>query len=175
MMRFLLLFLFAAGSLAAHPHSNVDQQALLSIGLDHASLSIRIVPSDNEGGAILNHIDKNGDGAVSQAEAKRFGQDVVSDVQLAIDGAEVAIGRLTVLIPESTAIVSGTGMIEINAEARYNRLQSKAHQIEFSISYEDFSHDWFIQPFFFENLPNTYANQSIMRSQDGLSVRVGLE
>ena len=171
-MRFLLPLILLVGPVAAHPHTKVEQQAMLSIGLDRASLSIRIVPSYDEGAAILAYIDKNEDGVISQAEETLFGQAVLSQTRLTVDRSEVALSGLSVAIPDAAEIASGSGIIEINAEARYQKLTGQAHSIALTVSYEDLSHDWFVQPFFYKDLHNSYPEMEVSRSNDRLHTEI---
>lgn len=78
-MRFLLALLLLTGPLAAHPHTKVEQQAILSIGLERAAIRIRILPSYDEGAEIFAHIDLDGDGKVPEAEVLHFAEEVASE------------------------------------------------------------------------------------------------
>lgn len=174
-MKYALPLIFIAGTAAGHPHSHVDQQAALSIGLDRASLSIRIVPSHDEGPEILAHIDGDGDGTVSPTEARAFGDAVLSEIQLTVDEAHVSLDNVSVEMPSVAAVSSGTGMIEIRAEATYPELIEAGHTIGMSVSYEELAHDWFIQPYVFRDVQDRYEDVQIDRAADGWSINATLQ
>lgn len=174
MMRFLFALFLLAGPLAAHPHSKVEQQAILSIGLNRAVLSIRIVPSYDEGAAIFAHLDQDEDGEVSETEAMLFGDALIAKTEFVVDGTEVAFGYLSVKVPDAKIVATGEGMIEVRAEARFPELKSAEPVIRFLIGYEDLSHHWFTQPFNFGDLADAFPHQSIERSEDGTRLMVKL-
>lgn len=174
-MKYVLPLIFVAGTAAVHPHSHVDQQAALSIGLDRASLSIRIVPSHDESPEILAHIDSDGDGTVPPTEARAFGDAVLSEVLLTVDEAHIALANISVDMSNVAAISSGTGMIEIRAEATYPELIEAGHTIGLSISYEELAHGWLIQPYIFQDAQARYETFKVDRAADGLSINATLQ
>lgn len=173
-MRFLVAPLLLAGPLSAHPHSKVEQQAMLSIGLDQAVLNIRIVPSYDEGSAIFAHIDLDGDGKVSATEATQFGEEVLAATELIIDETTATFDNRLVTVPDFQFVAAGEGVIEVKANTRFRKLDSAKHVIGLSVRYEGLSHDWFIQPFFFGNLSEAFPKQGIDRSENGLTLTIRL-
>ncbi|MCG7522569.1 hypothetical protein [Ruegeria sp. Ofav3-42] len=158
-MRFLLTLIFLAEPLAAHPHSKVEQQVILSIGLDRVALSIRIVPLYEEGEEVFAHLDLDGNGTISEAEALSFGGGMISETDFAIDGSKTVFENLSVTTPDSHSVASGEGMIEAKVDARFPELHSAEHGISFSISYEELLHGWFVQPFFFGEVQKAFRKQ----------------
>ena len=156
----------------AHPHDSIEQQAALSIGSDVAVLHVRIVPSYAEGGAIHARIDENGDGSVSDDEAYSLGRQVVSRSRLEVDGDEVAFMNLKVDVPDFERTASGLGVIEIKADASIDLGSRGKHDLAFEIVYEEFSDDWFIQPFLYPDLNETMPPESIVRSKGGRRVEI---
>ena len=103
----------------AHPHDDVEQQALLSIGLDKAALQIKIVPSYIEGAAIYSHIDRNDDGLVSEEEAANFSSDVISKTKFQLNGNEISLSNISVSVPSKQTVSGGLAIIEINADTSF--------------------------------------------------------
>lgn len=165
MRRMLLMATIAAPVQAsAHPHHYVEQQAQLSIGLTTVELAIVIVPSRENAAAILSTIDTNGDGETSDKEAWKFAADVVSATRLTVDGRSFAFTLANVGIPDAKNAASGTAAITVNASTELRLAAQKAHSIGFAITYEEFSHDWFAQPFLFPNLLGKISQLEIDRS-----------
>lgn len=167
-----LVLLFLSKTLLAHPHSKIEQQALISVGLDRAVLAIRIMPSYDEGTTIFATIDGNGDGIVSDDEAETFGQQVLGGMALYVDGQMHSFGKVAVNIPEARLVRSGQGMIQVKATASFVRLGGTRHKMQLRISYEHLSHNWYIQPFFYSNLLKEYVSRAIERSPDGRHVEI---
>ncbi|MGI9250282.1 MAG: hypothetical protein ACR2PR_03685 [Pseudohongiellaceae bacterium] len=171
----LSLFLFVnANTAQAHPHNDVEQQALISIGWDSLALEIRIVPSLDEGAAIYAHIDSNGDGLVSDSEAAVFGAQVLSKARLEVGGDEISLGNPNVLIPNKESVSAGLAVIKIDADASFPPITNARHTVAFEITYEEFSQDWFIQPFFYAPLMEQPTKPSVHRSASGHRVEIKL-
>jgi hypothetical protein len=181
--------LACAGSpLHGHPHNDVDQQVLLSISPARLDITVRIVPSPQEAAAILATIDGNGDGAVSSAEAAAWGKAVFDTVSIRLGGVAVRPDSIAVRVPETALVLAGTGMIEIGATAPLAAggglaLETGAGtgsgmdaRLDFAIGYEEFAHDWFVQPFLSQDLAGAAPAQPVERlaGQSGIAVNLRL-
>lgn len=160
-----------SGMAGAHPHSYVDQQALIFVGLDALDLTIRIVPSFEDGAAIFAHIDSDGNGFVSDREAATFGAAVVAKAKLEVDGRKVTLLNSITTVPSMQRVAAGGGVIEVEAQASFALGIGGEHRLVFGIAYEDLSHDWFIQPFFYRGLVE--ASSPVVERTDA-SNRVGI-
>lgn len=158
------MLLLCAGTADAHPHDYVDQQALISVGVNSIDLTILIAPSFADGAAIFAHIDTNGNGIVSEDEALVFGAAVVSQAELQVDGGTTALRTANVIVPDRASTSAGTGMITIEAIAAYSLPERGHHRLHFDISYGVFSHDWFVQPFFYRDFVQATASRMVERS-----------
>lgn len=163
----LAVLLFAGHSAQSHPHDDVEQQALLSVGLDTATLEVRIVPSFDEGAQIFDHLDLDGSGDISVDEATAFGKRVLEHAVLTVEGSPVDLGNLRVAIPDRGQVSSGLGLITVTSEGTYPALNGETARIAFEITYEDLSHDWFVQPFFFPDLNSALKLDDLERSSAG--------
>jgi hypothetical protein len=170
----LLLACVAAGSADAHPHKDIDQQVLLSVGTGEVTVQIRIAPSYVDGAAIFAHIDADGDGVVSQSEARDFGSDVISNAALTVDGQRFQFNLPRVAVPALEWVSAGLGLIEVDATAAVNLTASLPHRVDFQIAYDDLAHEWFIQPFYYSDLMRLLPSQSFERSFSGDSVEIAL-
>jgi hypothetical protein len=170
----LLLGGAAVGLAAAHPHKDIDQQVLVSVGTGEVIVQIRIAPSFTDGAAIFAHIDTDGDGAVSESEAAAFGADVIADALLKVDGRNFDFSAPRVSVPELEWVSAGLGLIEVDATAAVNLTAVAPHRVDFEISYNDLAHEWFIQPFYYPELLSALPTQSIERSESRSRVRIAL-
>lgn len=160
------------GTAAAHPHKDIDQQVLLSVGPGEVIVQVRIAPSFTEGAAIFAHIDADGDGAVSESEADAFGADVIANAALKVDGRRFPFNAPRVSVPALEWVAAGLGLIEVDATAAVNLTAVERHRVDFEISYADLAHEWFVQPFYFPELMSALPSQSIERSAAGNRVRI---
>ncbi|MFS4438151.1 hypothetical protein ACMA5I_08050 [Paracoccaceae bacterium GXU_MW_L88] len=176
MRRVLTAMLVAAPALAAaHPHSYVDQQVQLSLGMDSAQITVVIVPSANEGEAIFAHLDRDGDGAISDAEASAFARAVLDKAALMADGETVKLENAQIAMPEADAIQGGLGPIRLRADAPLALAPDTEHEIAFTIGYEDLSHDWFVQPYYHDDFTAAFPEPGLRRSEDGHEVVITLD
>ena len=163
-----------AGATWAHPHEDIDQQVLLSVGTGEVIVQIRIAPSYLDGAAIFAHIDADGDGLVSVSEAEDFGSDVMAHATLSVDGRRFDFDAPEVSVPAREWVAAGVGLIEIDAAAAINIAAPSRHRVVFGMGYDDFAHDWFIQPFYYRELMLALPEQSIGRSSSGDRIEIAL-
>lgn len=162
--------LLTANLLHAHLHDDVEQQALLSIGLDRATLEIRIIPSFDEGATVFAHLDSDADGTVSADEASSFGIEILSRSNLVVNDLPVDLGNLRIIVPQASQISSGQGVISVTTNANFPALNGARTSVHFEITYAELSNSWFIQPFFFADLNRTFSMDTLVRSSDGTRV-----
>lgn len=141
-----------ATSAGAHPHTYVEQQALLSIGTERVDLNLTIVPSLTDGPAIFDQLDLNGDGDIDHDEAQILQQAVLDAAHLTMDGTAVTWAAGPVTMPSAVRLSTGTGQITLSASARLPNAPARDHSLRFEIAYDAFSHDWQVQPFYFADL-----------------------
>lgn len=156
----------------AHPHRYVEQQALLYVGLDSVDVTIRIVPSFVEGAAIFARIDSDGNGLVSDEEATAFGLEVLARSRLDVDGLSVPWSGVAANVPARHLIAAGSGVIEIELSAPYRLARGQDHRIDFEVAYDELSHDWFVQPYFYESLVEATSSRTVERTDDVHRVRI---
>ncbi|WP_156883625.1 hypothetical protein [Salipiger mucosus] len=168
-------YLFAAAlfpALAdAHPHGTVEQQLHLSLGRDMAELTWIIVPPAEQAGHLLAHLDLDGDSALDEAERAAFAQALVDATLLSVNGEEVALAESEAIVPDATAISQDAGRLEMTARSNLVLPTESFATLSVEVSYSEFSEDWFIQPFYFENLADG-ASPRIERAPNALTVSI---
>jgi hypothetical protein len=149
----------------AHPHSNVDQQVSLSIGIDKIAIKVFIVPSYIEGSAIFNVLDSNGDCIISKEERMRFGNNVLRRTKLLVNKRFHVFKDPIVSIPNYDQMVSGLGTIIIESSIQGNLAIYNKHELSLNMDFDEFSHDWFIQPFLYQNFNDNFSVNSLNRTK----------
>jgi len=174
MRRFMLvtILLVSLGTAGAHPHSYVDQQALLSLGSSTMDVTIRIVPSFDSGAAVFSRIDTDGSDVVSADEAAGFAAAVIAKARLEIDGQTIVFHRATATVPDIDQVSAGFGIIEIEATASFTLAGAGEHQVAFEIAYDEFSHDWQVQPYFYADFAEAMSSRKVARSDMGNQVGI---
>lgn len=137
----------AGTSLPAHPHATVDQQVALTLGLDRIAAEITIVPSIATGPDVLARLDTNADGVVADAEGQAFAEDVLATVNVQVANSEVALSTARISVSDTAALEAGLGRIVISAQANLESQLTGMADISFEIGFDDFDHDWFVQPY----------------------------
>ena len=156
----------------AHPHRYVDQQALLYVGLETVDVTIRIVPSFVEGTAIFDRIDSDGNGLVSEDEAAAFGMEILSKTRLDIDGQSIPWSSVAANVPARHLIAAGSGMIEVELSAPSSLTGGENHVIDFQVAYDNLSHVWFLQPYYYEGLVEATSSRIVERTDDAHRIRI---
>tara|TARA_R110002020_G_scaffold89135_10_gene218209 strand:- start:796 stop:1317 length:522 start_codon:yes stop_codon:yes gene_type:complete len=154
------------GLAAAHPHGTVDQQLNLSLGRDKAELTWTIAPPAEQAGHILAHLDSDGDGIVTVPETAAFMDALLAATRLTVNGEAVTLaqGDLTEMAPTGSA-----GLIKLTAIADMPQFPTTPAVVSVEISYTEFAEEWFIQPFYFEDLSEG-PSPRIERAPNALSV-----
>ena len=167
MMRYLLFTaLLLPGLAAAHPHGTVEQQLNLSLGREKAELTWIIAPPAEMAGHILAHLDRDGDGTVTAPETAAFTDALIAATTLTVNGEAVALAQGDVTEPDP---MDSDGVIDLSAILDMPQFPTSPAVVSVEISYTEFAEDWFIQPFYFEDLSEG-ASPRIARAPNALSV-----
>lgn len=150
----------------AHPHQYIDQQVQLTVGLETVELTVVIVPSIQDAAAMFAHIDGDGDGAVSLTELQSFGAEVLAGAELTVDDRTLVFTQAVVAVPDAAEVATGTAAITVTASTDVRLAERGAHRVDFVMSYGVFSHNWFVQPFFFPDLLKNTRSPSVDRTAD---------
>jgi hypothetical protein len=108
---------FAGGPAGAHPLDEVIQAAYLTLAPGEVQLDLEIQPGVLVAGSIARDIDANGDGKISEAEARAYGERVLRASTLTVDGAPAALRLLKVAAPAYANLVQGD-IVHVQAVAR---------------------------------------------------------
>lgn len=160
------LLILLAGAALAHPHSQTDQQVMLSLGLARADLALAIVPGTKDGPALVVHLDRDGDGSVSGPEADAFGADVLAAVTLSVDGAPVPLSSVGLQVPPAKALAAGTAGLRLKLTGDIALSSAGQHRVDLTVTHGEFG-DWFIQPYFHPDFASGVTATQIERPAPG--------
>jgi hypothetical protein len=120
-------------SIDGHAH-NLDeylQAARLSLVRDRVDLELDLTPGVAVASGIIAIIDRNADAAISSEEARAYGQTVISDVRLSLDGHAIDVRLDRVEVPPAADLRAGLGTIAIRASGSVERLGGGRHSLQF--------------------------------------------
>jgi hypothetical protein len=82
-----LILLALAGVASAHRLDEYLQATLISVDKHQVQLSMRLIPGVAVSSSVIASIDSNHDGVLSQAEQTAYGEQVLRDLSLTLDGS----------------------------------------------------------------------------------------
>ena len=166
-MKYLYLLVFSLisfnQSATAHPHTDIEQQVLLTLGLKQVSIRIVIMPSFDEGEAIFGHLDTDENGSISDQEAANFASQVMARSDLKINNSAINFAKAEVTVPSLAMVSAGLQAIEIVSHAKVSFDEKLQQRISYQIDYQQLSHQWLIQPFYYPDLYKAMSLKNIQR------------
>jgi hypothetical protein len=108
--------LLAGAPALAHPLDEVIQAAYVTLAPGEVQLDLEIQPGSLVAPGMARAVDANGDGRISEAEARAYGERVLAASSLTLDGAKAPLRLQKVLAP-SYANLSRGDILRIYAVA----------------------------------------------------------
>ena len=102
----------------AHPVDEVVQGAYLTLAKGEVRLELDLTPGTEVVGVVLKALDSNGDKAVSEAEGRAYGEQVVKQSTLTLGGKAAAWRLDRVSVPPYQALMEETATIKVYAIAQ---------------------------------------------------------
>ena len=119
------------GLASAHPVDEVVQGAYLTVAPGQLRLELDLTPGTEVAGAVLKRLDANGDRRISDAEARAFGERVLRQSTLTVDGKAAAWRLERVDTPSYADLEQSTPTLKIYATAtRPDRAAPQAFSYE---------------------------------------------
>jgi hypothetical protein len=91
----------------AHPLDEVVQAAYVTLAPGEVQLDLEIQPGGLVAAGIARQVDANGDGRISDAEARAFGERVLRDSSLTLDGVKTPLRLRNVRAPSYANLARG--------------------------------------------------------------------
>ena len=113
----LLLAIGLAGGASAHRLDEYLQATLIGVTRDGVDVEIGLTPGVAVLPAVMAAIDRNRDGRISPEEERAYAGDVLTDVELEVDGKPVPLRLIDSRFPTVQAMREGMGTIRLNLRA----------------------------------------------------------
>ena len=113
----LLLAIGLAGGASAHRLDEYLQATLIGVTRDGVDVEIGLTPGVAVLPAVMAAIDRNRDGRISPEEERAYAGDVLTDVELEVDGKPVPLRLIDSRFPTVQAMREGLGTIRLNLRA----------------------------------------------------------
>jgi hypothetical protein len=116
---------------AAHQLDEYLQAARLSLARDRIALELSLTPGANLASVIVSLLDRDADSAISPMEAGAYGQAVLSDLLLELDGRPVPLTLIRVEVPSIGEMREGSGTILVHAAGPVEAVLAGRHRLDF--------------------------------------------
>jgi hypothetical protein len=116
---------------AAHRLDEYLQAARLSLARDGITLEVDLTPGANIASAIVTLLDRDGDNTISPVEAAAYGQTVLADLVLELDGRPIALTLTRVEAPSIGEMRDGSGTIQVRAVGKVETLVAGRRRLDF--------------------------------------------
>ena len=116
---------------AAHRLDEYLQAARLSLAHDRITLELDLTPGVNIASAIVPLLDRDGDHTISPAEAGAYGQEVLKDLVVELDGHLVPLTLTRVEAPSIEAMRDGSGTIQLRAAGNVEGVSAGRRRLDF--------------------------------------------
>ncbi len=119
------MLLLAPGA-AAHRLDEYLQGTLIELKRGSIGIELQLVPGVAVLPAVMAAIDLDRDGRISAAEERAYGERVLRDLELRVDGAAVKLSLGEVQFPSQDSLHEGLGRIRITMQAK-----ASGHSVRF--------------------------------------------
>jgi hypothetical protein len=109
----LVVLLLSGTHASAHRLDEYLQATILSIEKDRVQAFLRLIPGVAVSSAVLASIDINTDGVFSETEQRAYGEQVLRDLSLTVDGNRLRPRLISVNFPATEEMKEGLGEIQI--------------------------------------------------------------
>lgn len=114
---------------SAHRLDEYLQAARVSLERTQVTLEVDLTPGASVADGIIALIDRDGDSKVSPIEARSYGQDVLGDVVLDLDGRAVELTLAHVEVPSIDEIRHGVATIQLRAVGGVEQRMSRRRHL----------------------------------------------
>lgn len=111
------ILLLVGTSASAHRLDEYLQATIISVEKDRVQVEIRLTPGVAVFPTVLANIDTDADGIISEAEQRAYGERVLSDLSLAIDGDRLQLRLVSLKFANIQEMREGRGEIQLEFDA----------------------------------------------------------
>jgi len=127
----LALTLLATADVFAHRTEDYLQAARIGVEPDRIQITLDLTPGTAVAESFLAAIDRDGDGSLSAAEQRTYARQMVSALQVELDGRSLHTNVRASCFPEAAAVRRGEGSVRLDIEATVPDLSPGSHRLLF--------------------------------------------
>lgn len=113
----------------AHRLDEYLQATRIAVATNRLTLTFELTPGVMVAGQLLEIIDQDRDGRVSDAEGSAYAQQFLKDLCLGLDGKAMQLSSTAVSFPSAREMKDGTGVIHIRATSPVGPLGAGGHAL----------------------------------------------
>ena len=155
---------------AAHHLDEYLQAARVSLARDRITLEVDLTPGANIAPAIVALLDRDGDNTISPIEAGTYGQAVLSDLALELDGRAVAVMLTRVETPSIDDMRDGIGTIQLRAAGNIESVAAGRRYLSFRNNHQPAASVYLVNALIPEDADVRVEGQRRDRRQQGVRV-----
>jgi len=125
------LTLLAATDVSAHRTEDYLQAARIGVEPDRVQVTLDLTPGTGVAESFIAAIDREGDGSLSAEEQRAYAGQMVSALQVELDGLSLRTRIRASSFPEATAVRRGEGTIRLEIEAAVPDTSPGSHRLVF--------------------------------------------
>ena len=126
-----VVLLVLSADVRGHRLDEYLQAARLSLASERVALEIDLTPGIAIAPGIISDVDSDRDGTIAPVEARAYGQTVLSNIELTLDGRPVNVAMDRVEVSPAGELRDGVGSIQLRASASVDRLTAGRHDLRF--------------------------------------------
>ena len=159
---------------AAHPVDELVQGAYLTLAPGEVRLELELMPGEEVLPLILPVLDPDGDGSVSDAEARTFAEDVLETSTLTLDGEATPWTLIAAVPPDLSVAAEGAAAMRIEATAPRSDREGQ-HTLVYETQYEPAKSLWMANVFLLPSEGWAYDISGQERDERGQALTVHYE
>ena len=127
----LAMTVVAGTEASAHRTEDYLQAARIDVEPDRIQITLDLTPGTAVAESFIAAIDRDGDGSLSAAEQRTYARQMVSALQVELDGRSLHTNVRASCFPEAAAVRRGEGSVRLDIEATVPDLSPGSHRLLF--------------------------------------------
>ena len=123
--------LLAGGAASAHRRDEYLQAARVAIDPGRIEIELDLTPGIAVAEQVLAAIDRDGNRAISDGEARAYRDLVLGGLTVDVDGTPLALALIDSSVPEVAAVRNGEGTMRLRAGAALPRVSAGTHRLRY--------------------------------------------
>lgn len=172
----LLAALAVVSSTEASAHRREDYLQAARIGLepDRVVITLDLTPGSAVAASFIAEIDHDRDGSLSAEDERRYAEQMVGDLAVALDGEPLPVRVLSRSFPDPSAFGRGEGTIRLTVGATLPRVSAGPHQLLFRNAHLAGHSAYLANALVPESADVTVTSQRRVRDQGELTIAYSL-